>query len=598
MKNSWSLAAVWIAWIFIVLLAFFFYPKWKQGANERTIGYDVAGYYEYLPAIFIYHDLAHLQFQDSVFAKYQLGTNFPNYTAPNGNKVLKYPVGAAIMYLPWFAFAHAYALATNLAADGYSRPYQTFLSYGCLIYVLTGLWFARKILLQYFSDKVTAITVLLLVLATNYLNYAAIDHAMTHSLLFTLFTILIYFTIRFYKNPALQYAGIIGILTGLAVITRPSEIVICLIPLLWGIGSTADLKQRWQFVAAHAIKFGFAIFCNAIIIAIQLFYWRFASGHFLEYSYTDQGFNFSHPFLYKVLFTFRKGWFVYTPFMLLIVPGFVWLYKNNRNIFWAIFLFFCFTLWIVSSWEIWWYGGSLGQRALVQSYAVLIFPIAAFINHMRNTNWFWKWTVIIFIAYAIMINIFFTWQAHAPGNMYESENMNRDYFWKSFLKTEIPPSDRKFLDNVDEYTGKSKTTQTIAEQLFETDTIAIAEDNIIRGNHARIINAANPFYSMVIPAEQLSGFTWLRISAMVYMEQREYDIWKADQLAVWFKQGDERVKTNFIRIQRIADSGNWAEVYFDVHIPDVPFDNMELAVIHLGSNYTLLIDKLMVTAMD
>ena len=54
MKSINALILVSIIWF---LLGTFYYPKWKAGGSEATISWDVAGYYHYLPGIFIYHDL-------------------------------------------------------------------------------------------------------------------------------------------------------------------------------------------------------------------------------------------------------------------------------------------------------------------------------------------------------------------------------------------------------------------------------------------------------------------------------------------------------------------------------------------------------------
>src|ERR1017187_1526723 len=86
---------------------FFFYPRWKQSNSEATISWDVSGYYWYLPSIFIYKDLKHQAFKDSIIWKYHpSNADFQQaIKAANGNYVMKYSSGMAIMYLPFFAAA-------------------------------------------------------------------------------------------------------------------------------------------------------------------------------------------------------------------------------------------------------------------------------------------------------------------------------------------------------------------------------------------------------------------------------------------------------------------------------------------------------------
>jgi len=83
---------------------------------------------------------------------------------------------------------------------------------GMLLYSFIGLYYLRKVLLKYFTDVATAVTLLVIVFATNYFDYAAIDGAMTHNTLFTVYAILIYCVIKFYEKPTLQNSILIGFL--------------------------------------------------------------------------------------------------------------------------------------------------------------------------------------------------------------------------------------------------------------------------------------------------------------------------------------------------------------------------------------------------
>src|SRR5665213_2526450 len=91
------------AWFFCMAVlcytSFFFYPRWKQGNGEAAIAWDVSGYYWYLPSVFIYKDLKHQTFKDSILNKYHpTNTEFQQgMQLPNGNYVMKYSSGMAVM---------------------------------------------------------------------------------------------------------------------------------------------------------------------------------------------------------------------------------------------------------------------------------------------------------------------------------------------------------------------------------------------------------------------------------------------------------------------------------------------------------------------
>ena len=123
----------------------FFYPKWQKSGGEATLSYDVCGYYYYLPAIFIYNDVKKVTFHEAIDAKYQPqgGGFYSALPSTNGNLVMKYTSGMAIMYAPAFFVAHALAAPLGFAADGFSAPYQFAISFWSLLWSFVGLWYLK-----------------------------------------------------------------------------------------------------------------------------------------------------------------------------------------------------------------------------------------------------------------------------------------------------------------------------------------------------------------------------------------------------------------------------------------------------------------------
>src|SRR5690606_9752594 len=211
--NRFSKIALALCYGLLFYTAFAVYPKWEKTRKEATISWDVSGYYFYLPALFIYKDIKQLSFKDSILEKYHPTPNFMQgfYDEVSGNYIMKYASGQALLMSPFFGLAHFWAAqSSQYPADGFSFPYQICLGIGFFLYGLVGLFFLRKILLQYFKDSTVAVALLILVFGTNYLNYAAIDQCMTHSPLFTIYTLIIYFSIHFYKKEKKSTAIFLG----------------------------------------------------------------------------------------------------------------------------------------------------------------------------------------------------------------------------------------------------------------------------------------------------------------------------------------------------------------------------------------------------
>lgn len=335
-----------IGFIFISLILIytnlFFYPTWQNGRSQATISWDVAGYYCYLPAVFINHDLFTLEKTRASTIEYgcQEGDFYSAQLQPNHKYIMKYSMGNAILYLPFFMVAHVVATCFHFNADGFSIPYQAGVSWGCLIYALLSLWLLFNILIQYFDLKSSLATLLLLVIGTNYLEYAAISNALAHNQLFFLYCLIIYCTIEFYKNPKSITAIAIGGIIGLAVLTRPTEIIIIIIPLLWNVYSAETFKNRLNFISKNIKKYVLVSCILLMCLGLQLIYWKMASNHWIQFTYNDEHFDWLHPHIINGLWSFRKGWFIYTPIMFL--PALAsFFYINKTKIFFMYVAFSC-----------------------------------------------------------------------------------------------------------------------------------------------------------------------------------------------------------------------------------------------------------------
>ncbi len=434
MKNA-SQVAFFISTLILGYYSFFFYPRWDKPGMQAAISYDVAGYYWYLPSIFIYNDLKKQEFASDIQSKYDLVGNqqpVPGYKLENGNFILKYSAGMSVMYSPFFFIAHLYAALTEIPADGFSAPYQFCLQLGGFIISIIGLWYLRKLLLTFYGDLPVAITLLALVAGTNYLNYSAIDSGMPHTWLFTLYTLLILNTISFYKEFKTKYCVRIGLLAGLIVLTRPTDIIGILIPLLWGLETVtiSSIKQRFSLLFQLRNKLIIAALATTCVFCVQVIYWEFASGDLIIYSYQDQEFSWAHPHFLDYMFSYRSGWITYSPIMIFAfigIPVFL-LYGRNKV---AIITFFFISLYVTCAWDIWWYGWT-GGRAMIQSYPVLLFPIASFISYVIRHK-ILKVIAIPVLIFCVYLNLWFTHQVHTSNPAFIlTPDIQGGYFWKTY----------------------------------------------------------------------------------------------------------------------------------------------------------------------
>ncbi|MEJ8842425.1 hypothetical protein WG954_08520 [Lacibacter sp. H375] len=584
-----------ICMLAILYTGLIYYPKWEKQGTEATISWDVSGYYMYLPALFIYKDAKKCSFQHSIIQKYCPTPDFQQaFQHASGNYVMKYSSGQAILMMPFFLTGHLFGKISSYPADGFSYPYQLAIGLGMLVYAFIGLWYLRKILLTYFSDSVTAITIAAIVLASNYFNYAAIDGAMTHNTLFTIYCVLLYTTIRFTQQPSFLKAIAIGSLCGLAALIRPTEVITVLIAVLWGIQNFKELKERlvanWRYYTLMAFAF-------CVVISIQPLYWKWATGEWIVYSYQDQGFNFLKPHLWKGIFDFRSGWLIYSPIFILVIPGFYYLYQQQKKIFPVVLLFSVLFIYICFSWDQWWYGGSLGARAMIQCYPVLAFALAAFVQNITEKK---EWVKIGFAAFSSLCmyyNFWLTHQAH-KGGLYKAGEMTGAY-WKAVLfKQEANRKWDYLLDNNELYKMYPQNVTTVYTNNFETDTSALVTE-IDSVNGKKLLLSKPDQYSTEFKfALKKPQQKWIRASADFTSVQKEWETWRMVQFCIRLYKNGKMVKHNYLRVHRLLNDNETKNIFIDMKAGNIDFDEARIYFWNPASDKPLIVDNLQVVTFD
>jgi hypothetical protein len=415
--------------------------------------WDRLGYYSYLPAIFIYHDISTLSFYPEMIRKYELAGHeswYATFPQPNGKRLNKYAIGSSLFQLPFFLLAHGYADVTErYPPDGFSLPYQYAAAFSGVWWVVLGIAFLRRFLLRYFSDTVVLITIMCIALGTNLFDYTVVSIGMSHPYSFFLFAALLYFTDVLYATGKSRYLYLLAFILGLIVIIRPINILVALLPLLWRVNSSATLQARLYFLRGRSIHLLLSCVLFALVAFIQLAYWKHVTGHWVYFSYEGEGFNFLRPEIWKGLFSWRKGWFIYTPIAFLGCLGFYSLWKKDRTFIPALLLFFALFIYVVFSWWNWFYGGSFGCRPLIESLALLSLPLSAFIERIKRYGGIIQTAALSIISFLIALNLFQTYQ-HSK-NIIHFDRMTFAYYWKIFGKTEFDPESRQYLMSEEEY---------------------------------------------------------------------------------------------------------------------------------------------------
>lgn len=416
---------------------------WRQ---QAVIQHDTGQYYTYLPAFFYEKDIRLTFLKDTINQAQEWRYYAVNYT-PEKNPVIKMSMGMAWSYLPLFAMAHVYAKAGGYAVDGFSPPYHFAIQFSSMLYYLLGLLFLWKLLRLRFDERTSAITLFLISFATNVFFYLTIITGMSHIVGFAFISMFIYYTVKWYETKAMRYILAIGLIGGYLTLVRPINFLVFLFFALYGLAAFKDLGERVRLFWKHKfalITMGVLAF---LVVLPQLLYWRYITGHYFFNSYVGEHFFFTNPHIFKALFGFRKGWFIYTPIMIFAVIGFFNLRKHWSDLNASLILFLLVYVYIAFSWWCWWYGGSFSQRVMIDLYPFFAIPFAAFIADLNEQRKMVRRVSVTFLVVFTCLNLFQTMQA--KYNIIHYDSMTMEAYIKAFGKTKKARDREKYLKHPD-----------------------------------------------------------------------------------------------------------------------------------------------------
>jgi len=356
-----------------ILSAFLIYTfRW----NSPPIRSDGVGHYLYLPAALIDHDLTLEKTVQRDFGGQRPEAAGVN-RAETGRMLIKYPVGEAILLLPFFAVAHLVTRGVGLEPNGFSTVYQYATVAAGLTYMTVGLLALAALLRRTFSPGVTTATLVVVTFGTNLFHYGTYDTTFSHIYSFCMVVLFLRSVERWYVVPGVATTVGLAVFAGLITLLRPTNSVVFLWAALYGIRDRGSAAGRLTWWRQHAMLMAIGALAYGAVLLPQLLYWKFITGHWIIFSYEGEGFGFTNPQLLPVLFSVRKGLFFWSPILVLAVAGFWALRRYRPEYILPSVTYLVVHLYVVSSWHDWAYAGSFGHRAFVESLPVFALGYAA-----------------------------------------------------------------------------------------------------------------------------------------------------------------------------------------------------------------------------
>ena len=404
--------------------------KWGGQRWKDIISFDGKGYYAYLPAIFIYNDLQ-FSFLDAIERKYSSPQTYYEIrvVTPNGT-IDKYFSGTALLEVPFFIISHILTKLSSGDADGYSYYYQVGISLAGIFYVFIGLFFLQKILKLYsIHENVITLVLFSIFFGTHLFYYSVFEPSLSHVFSFAIISFFLYILKNYVdKNRSLDLK-LLGVLLGLIVLIRPvNGLIIFILPFF------AGNKETFLRIISVIFKKGsgifIALFLFLSIISIQLILYFIQTRHFFVDSYVVESFIWNRPEIINLLFSYKKGLFVYTPLTFIALYGLVTVYKKNHFSFWSFIAFFFIISYVFSCWWMWWYGGSFSSRPFTEYLSLFGILLAFSISEMKKK--LLRFATYILLFFSIVLCQVQTYQFRYF--IIHWEKMDKEHYWRVFMR--------------------------------------------------------------------------------------------------------------------------------------------------------------------
>jgi hypothetical protein len=240
---------------------------------------DGFGYYMYLPSIVIDHDL---DFSNQLpRVPFEASKSYFDAVPKTGLRANPFPVGPALLWLPFFLVAHAAALllraiGMEVSSNGFGLFYEVPTYCGAFLYGMAGLWLIHRTIAGAFSRWIAHISTFAMLFGTPYAYYLWLEPDVSHiaaAFSVALFLFLTWVAMRD-RDDRLSTWLKIGASIGLVALVRPYNGLIALATLPAIRFIQRDRQRPLTFAAtrlAAAAAAALIVFTPQVVVATLIY---------------------------------------------------------------------------------------------------------------------------------------------------------------------------------------------------------------------------------------------------------------------------------------------------------------------------------------
>lgn len=281
-----------------------------------------------------------------------------------------YPIGVAILWMPFYVFAHLWLKLLNLfggtySIDGFTNPYQRAIGIGTLVYGCCGLVMVWRIVRDYFGDALALVATIGVATGTFFVWYITVENSMTHGASMFVATLFLYVWYRGRPRaidgappavPELRWWLVLGLAAGLMTLVRWQNVMFAVVTVL---------VTLWTLRRTPAKALTGAAVCGASCLLVflpQLVFWQIVRGSWHSIPAADHGFSLMSLHVADVLFSPNHGLLATTPLVYLALVGLPFFIRRDPALAAVLIGGFLVQVIVNSGSGDWWGGPGFGAR--------------------------------------------------------------------------------------------------------------------------------------------------------------------------------------------------------------------------------------------
>jgi hypothetical protein len=415
---------------------------------------------------------------------------------------------------------------------------------------------------------------------------------MVHVYNFALVAAFLYFLQKSVTQNTLKSLILTALLYGLIVIVRPTNgLMILLAPFVAGDAST--LRQFFKGLLKNPSGIIMVLAALSVFPFFTMLIWYLQCGHWIVYSYGEEGFNFLKPHFLQILFSFNKGWFIYTPLALVAMAGFVYLFFRNRFRFFRGLIFLLIFIYVASSWWAWHYTSTFGQRVFIDIYPFIAI-LLGFSFLLIKKHQIIKLAGIGMVAFLVTLNLLQFYQHYTfvfpPGTIDFSQ------YKDSFSR--LVPAPRVYFPE-DKIEKRAVLSNDFEKDYGWLNYASVTDTLAFEGKYSSQAGLANEYsIGLYEPIRKhlSTDFGWVKVSCQIYSNQK-YSV--AKMVIDVESEGKSVFYTPFY-LSEVNRLNKWTYLEFALRLPELKTEDDMLRVYFMNTRQDefFLVDNLKVEILS